>query len=83
MAITERLTCFFLVNKEIKIHSIELEFDIDNKAKAIQSIIESFNYNPFNLMFVVDGLTLTYKAEYLHTLNSFQAEEELMHGNDY
>jgi hypothetical protein len=80
MASSDRITCFFLINKQIIIHAVDLS--LGTQAQAIQTICEKFGYNPFNLLFVIDGLSITYKAEYLHTLYSFQAEEELLHGDN-
>lgn len=71
MAETKVITCFFIVNGIIKSHSKNI-INKNEEAIAIQYIIEEYNYNPNNLLFVIDDLNLTYKAEYLSTLESFK-----------
>lgn len=71
MAETKIITCFFIVNGIIKSHSKNI-INKNEEATVIQSIIEEYSYNPNNLLFVIDDLNLTYKAEYLSTLESFK-----------
>lgn len=73
MADAKIITCFFLINGNILSHTKEV---FNSEAATIQSLIEEFNYNPNNLLFVIDNLNVTYKAEYLSTLESFKTSNQ-------
>jgi Mg2+/Co2+ transporter CorC len=79
---TKEINCFFITDKETLCFSKIVDTSVINcEAEAINQIIRENNLNPYHLSFVLDNGNVTYKAEYLLSLEDFQTREHLLNGN--
>lgn len=76
---TKEINCFFIIDNETLCFSKTVNTSSPNcEAEAIQQIIMEHNLNPYNLSFVLDNGNITYRAEYLLSLEDFQTREHLL-----